>query len=368
MIQQSLTVDLGPRSYPIDFGNTLIDGIGQRLQDLGLRGQTAVVTNETIAPLFLARVENSLREAGYQVLPIILPDGEIHKNQATLQIIYDQLLQHRMERSTILLALGGGVVGDMTGYAAATFLRGVDFVQIPTTLLAQVDSSVGGKTGINHPLGKNLIGAFYQPRLVVCDLDTLTTLPKREFIAGMAEVIKYGLIRDRNFFSFIQDNLDSITGLKPDPVLKMLHTCCAIKGEIVSADEHESGQRALLNFGHTFGHAIEALTGYDQLLHGEAVGIGMAMAVDLSCRLGWLTREDRDRCVGLLQGIGLPTKAPNIETHLFQEAFSRDKKVDKGRPRFILLQGIGHAVITKDEPQQLLDDVIRDHVDKANQS
>ncbi len=362
MIRQSLTVDLGPRSYPIDFGNGLMDHIGQRLQSLGLRGQTAVVTNETIAPLFFARVEKSLRQAGYSVLPIVLPDGEIHKNQATLQIIYDRLLEQRMERSTILLALGGGVVGDMTGYAAATFLRGVDFVQIPTTLLAQVDSSVGGKTGINHPLGKNLIGAFYQPRLVVCDLETLTTLPKREFIAGMAEVIKYGLIRDRAFFSFLQDNLDAITHLEPDPILKMLHTCCAIKGEIVSADEHESGQRALLNFGHTFGHAIEALTGYDQWLHGEAVGMGMAMAAELSHRLGWLTAAERDISVSLLKRTGLPTKAPTIETSLFQEAFSRDKKVEGGRPRFILLKGIGNAIITKDVPQQLLDDVIRDHV------
>ncbi|MBF0421815.1 MAG: 3-dehydroquinate synthase [Magnetococcales bacterium] len=360
-MQNHLTVDLGSRSYPIDFGQKLISTLGQRLRSLALRGQTVVITNETIAPLFLAQVETSLRDAGYPILPILLPDGEIYKNNNTLQQIYDRLLEHRMERSTILIALGGGVIGDMTGYAAATFLRGVDFVQIPTTLLAQVDSSVGGKTGINHPLGKNLIGAFYQPRLVVCDLDSLATLPRREFVAGMAEVVKYGLIHDRDFFYYIRDHLEAINRLTPEPLLTVLHTCCAIKGRIVSADERESGQRALLNFGHTFGHAIETLTGYDQYLHGEAVGMGIVMAADLSRRLGWLGQEEWLDITQIIRRVGLPDKIPPLSIDAVLEAFSRDKKVHGGRPRFVLLQGIGRAVVTADVPESLLIEVIRDH-------
>ncbi|HIJ83401.1 MAG: aroB [Magnetococcales bacterium] len=361
MTNETLLVDLGPRSYPIDFGTGLIDSVGQRMKAMGMRGQTAVVTNTIVAPLYLDRVRRSLEGAGFTVFPIVLPDGEVHKNFATLQHIFDHLLQHRMERSTILVALGGGVVGDMTGFAAATFLRGVDFVQIPTTLLAQVDSSVGGKTGINHPLGKNLIGAFYQPKLVTCDLETLKTLPQREFIAGMAEVIKYGLIRDAVFFAFLEKNLDDINALTPAPLLQVLHTCCAIKGEIVTADEHESGLRALLNFGHTFGHAIESLTGYDQWLHGEAVAMGMVMASDLSRRLGWLTGAEYSAITDLLRRTGLPLGIPKLAIDAFQDAFSRDKKVRGGRPRFVLLKGIGQAILTADIPEQSLADLLSSH-------
>ncbi|MBF0147484.1 MAG: 3-dehydroquinate synthase [Magnetococcales bacterium] len=361
MKNETLSLDLGPRSYPIDFGPGLIDTIGQRMKALNLRGQTAVVTNDTVAPLFLDRVRTALEGAGYSVLPILLPDGEVHKNFATLQQIFDALLTHRMERSTILIALGGGVIGDMTGFAASAFLRGVTFVQIPTTLLAQVDSSVGGKTGINHPLGKNMIGAFYQPRLVTCDLETLSTLPKREFLAGMAEVIKYGLIRDADFFRFLSEHLDAILDLKTGPLQKVVQTCCAIKAEVVSADEHERGQRALLNFGHTFGHAIESLTGYDQLLHGEAVAMGMVMAADLSRRMGWLGEEQWRATVSLLRRTGLPLTVPELEVAAFKDAFSRDKKVRDGRPRFVLLREIGHATVTSDIPEPLLSDLLRDH-------
>lgn len=354
MTMETLLLDLGSRSYPIDFGTGIIDGIGERMKQLGMRGQTAVVTNAVVAPLFLERVKNSLETAGFPVLPILLPDGEVHKNVATLQIIFDRLLEHRMERSTILIALGGGIIGDMTGFAAASFLRGVNFIQIPTTLLAQVDSSVGGKTGINHPLGKNLIGAFYQPKLVCCDLGTLTTLPEREFVAGMAEVIKYGLIRDIGFFHFLVENLEAIMALTPTPLQRVVQTCCAIKGEIVAADEHENDQRALLNFGHTFGHAIESLTGYDQLLHGEAVAMGMLMASDLSRRMGWLSNAEFETIANLLRQTGLPLTIPRFPAEAFLDAFSRDKKVRSGRPRFVLLQGIGHGVVTADVPEELL--------------
>ncbi|MBF0134001.1 MAG: 3-dehydroquinate synthase [Magnetococcales bacterium] len=351
---ETLLLDLGSRSYPIDFGTGIIDGIGERMKQLGMRGQTAVVTNAVVAPLFLERVKNSLETTGFPVLPILLPDGEVHKNFATLQIIFDRLLENRMERSTILIALGGGIIGDITGFAAASFLRGVNFIQIPTTLLAQVDSSVGGKTGINHPLGKNLIGAFYQPKLVCCDLGTLTTLPKREFVAGMAEVIKYGLIRDIDFFHFLADNLEAIMALTPIPLQRVVQTCCAIKGEIVAADEHENDQRALLNFGHTFGHAIESLTGYDQLLHGEAVAMGMLMASDLSRRMGWLSDAEFETIENLLRQTGLPLTIPRFTTEAFLDAFSRDKKVRSGRPRFVLLKGVGHGVVTADIPEELL--------------
>lgn len=361
MTMETLLLDLGPRSYPIDFGNGIIDDIGERMKKLGMGGQTAIVTNAVVAPLFLERVQKSLDAAGFSSLPILLPDGEVHKNFASLQIIFDRLLENRMERSTILIALGGGVIGDMTGFAAASFLRGVHFVQIPTTLLAQVDSSVGGKTGINHPLGKNLIGAFYQPKLVCCDLGTLTTLPKRDFAAGMAEVIKYGLIRDAGFFNFLEENLEAILAMAPTPLQRVVQSCCAIKGEIVAADEHENGQRALLNFGHTFGHAIESLTGYDQLLHGEAVAMGMLMASDLSRRMGWLSDGEFRAVTNLLKRTGLPLTIPKFAAEAFLDAFSRDKKVRSGRPRFILLKGIGHGVVTADIPEKLLTDLLEEH-------
>lgn len=358
MINKTLLLDLGERSYSIDFGTGLLADVGRRMRELGMVGQTAVVTNDTVAPIYLDLVRQSLEGAGFSVLPIVLPDGEVHKNFTTLQRILEDLLKNRLERSATLVALGGGVVGDMTGFAASVFLRGVDFVQIPTTLLAQVDSSVGGKTGINHSLGKNLIGTFYQPKLVLCDLDTLKTLPRREFLAGLAEVVKYGLIRDARFFHFLDENLDAIIAMDPGPLQRVVHACCAIKAEVVAADEREGGVRALLNFGHTFGHAIEALTGYNQLLHGEAVAMGMVMAADLSRRLGWLTEDETNAITGLLHRAGLPLDVPKIASMDFMEAFQRDKKVRGGKPRFVLLRGIGHGVVTADIPYSALADVL----------
>ncbi|MBF0127087.1 MAG: 3-dehydroquinate synthase, partial [Magnetococcales bacterium] len=273
-----LALDLGARSYEIHIGSGLLSTIGARLRARVKGRRVAVVTNETVAPLYLAQTTHSLERSGFSVLPILLPDGEVHKNWSTLQTIFDALIAHQFERADTLLALGGGVVGDMTGFAAATFLRGVPFAQLPTTLLAQVDASVGGKTGINHPLGKNLIGAFHQPCLVLMDVETLRTLPERERLAGMAEVIKYGIIRDGDFFALLENRLEAILAMETAPITEVLRTCCAIKAEIVAADEREHGTRALLNLGHTFGHAIESLTGYGVWLHGEAVAVGMVVA------------------------------------------------------------------------------------------
>jgi len=291
---QTLKVELAGRSYPIHIGRNLISDASLILPHL-IRKHVAVVTNTTVAPLYLEQLTVSLQVAGVSVLPIILPDGEAYKNTQTLNTIYDALLQNRCERSTTLIALGGGVIGDLTGYAAATFLRGVPFIQIPTTLLSQVDSSVGGKTGINHPLGKNMIGAFYQPQVVLADIDTLNTLPPREFSAGMAEVIKYGLMRDAEFFDWLEQNVEALMALDEKVLSYAIYRSCQNKADLVALDEHEQGDRALLNLGHTFGHAIENAMGYGVWLHGEAVAAGTILAADLSQRLGWLTSLDSKR-------------------------------------------------------------------------
>ena len=278
---QTLKVELAGRSYAIHIGRNLIGDASLILPHLK-RKHVAVVTNTTVAPLYLEQLTISLQAAGVSLLPIILPDGEAYKNTQTLNTIYDALLQNRCERSTTLIALGGGVIGDLTGYAAATFLRGVPFIQIPTTLLSQVDSSVGGKTGINHPLGKNMIGAFYQPQVVLADIDTLKTLPPREFSAGMAEVIKYGLMRDADFFDWLEGNVEALMALDEQALSYAIYRSCQDKADLVALDEHEQGDRALLNLGHTFGHAIENAMGYGVWLHGEAVAAGTILAADLS--------------------------------------------------------------------------------------
>jgi 3-dehydroquinate synthase len=282
------------------------------------------------------------------VIEIILPDGEAYKNNETLQIIYDHLLQNRCERTTTLIALGGGVIGDLTGYAAATYLRGVPFIQVPTTLLSQVDSSVGGKTGINHPLGKNMIGAFYQPKLVLADIDTLKTLPQRELSAGVAEVIKYGLIRDADFFDWLETNMAALMALDNAVASYAIYRSCQNKAEVVAADEHEQGERALLNLGHTFGHAIENAMGYGVWLHGEAVATGTVMAADLSQRMGWLNAAEVQRIKAILQAAKLPLEAPDFGAEEYLRLMQLDKKVSDGRIRLILQQGIGKAVITAD--------------------
>ncbi len=350
---QTLKVDLADRSYPIHIGRKLITNSDLILPHLK-RKHVAIVTNTTVAPLYLVSLQSSLEAAGVKVIAIILPDGEAYKNTETLNKIYDALLQNRCERTTTLIALGGGVIGDLTGYAAATYLRGVPFIQIPTTLLSQVDSSVGGKTGINHPLGKNMIGAFYQPQVVLADIDTLHTLPAREFSAGMAEVIKYGLIRDINFFEWIEANIQDLMSLDEKSLSYAIFRSCQNKAEVVARDEHENGERALLNLGHTFGHAIENAMGYGVWLHGEAVATGTMMAADLSKRMNWLTPNDLDRICTLFKAAKLPVIAPNIGVEKYLDLMSMDKKVADGKIRLILQQGIGKSVITSDYDITLL--------------
>jgi len=312
------------------------------------RKHVAIVTNTTVAPLYLDQLTKTLQAVGVSVIPIILPDGEAYKNTETLNKIYDVLLQNRCERSTTLIALGGGVIGDLTGYAAATYLRGVPFIQIPTTLLSQVDSSVGGKTGINHPLGKNMIGAFYQPQVVLADIDTLKTLPARELSAGMAEVIKYGLIRDAEFFNWLEAHIEALMALDESAISEAIYRSCRNKAEVVARDEHETGERALLNLGHTFGHAIENAMGYGVWLHGEAVAAGTMMAADLSQRMGWLTAAEVSRIHALLTKASLPLDAPKLSVDQYLDLMQMDKKVADGKIRLVLQQGIGKSVITSD--------------------
>ena len=312
----TLTVDLGERSYPIYIGQNLLEG--QDLYRQHISGnQVLVVSNETVAPLYMEKVRKGLVD--FSVEEVILPDGEKYKNLEVLNQVFDSLLTHHFDRGCTLVALGGGVVGDMTGFAASCYQRGVDFVQVPTTLLSQVDSSVGGKTGVNHPLGKNMIGAFYQPRCVVIDIDTLSTLPDRELSAGLAEVVKYGLINDPDFFCWLEENMELLVQRDSTALAYAIRQSCADKAAVVAADEKESGQRALLNLGHTFGHAIETGMGYGVWLHGEAVSAGMCMAADMSARMGWLAREDADRVTNLLIRAGLPVAPPDLSGKKFRE-------------------------------------------------
>jgi 3-dehydroquinate synthase len=344
---QTLHIQLEKRSYPIYIGEGLLSRINLIEPHLKQK-HVAIVTNTTVAPLYLEPLLNLLKQNSIKAFPIILPDGEAYKNQETLNLIYDALLKEQCERSVTLIALGGGVIGDMTGYAAATYLRGVPFIQIPTTLLSQVDSSVGGKTGINHALGKNMIGAFYQPQCVIADIDTLKTLPQREFSAGMAEVIKYGLIRDEAFFNWLEKNMEGLMELNPSLLIEAIQRSCQNKADVVEMDEHESGVRATLNLGHTFGHAIENAMGYGVWLHGEAVATGMVMAANLSKRMGWLKDQEFNRIVKLLKGAKLPTDPPKISEDQYMKLMSMDKKVVDGKIRLVLQKGIGDSVITSD--------------------
>ncbi|MFZ5464542.1 MAG: 3-dehydroquinate synthase [Pseudomonadota bacterium] len=344
---RTLNVSLGARSYPIYIGSGLL-GRAELLVDKLKTPRVAVVTNETVARYYLQTLTDALHGAGVTVTPVVLPDGEEYKNWQTLNLIFDALLASRCDRSTTVVALGGGVVGDMAGFAAACYQRGVPFIQIPTTLLAQVDSSVGGKTGINHPLGKNMIGAFHQPRAVIADTDTLDTLPDRELKAGLAEVIKYGLIRDLPFFQWLEAHMERLLARDGEALTYAIERSCANKAEIVAEDETESGVRALLNLGHTFGHAIEAGLGYGVWLHGEAVAAGMAMAADLSQRLGWLGPGDVARIRALLERAGLPVRGPRLGADRYLELMSLDKKVASGRLRLILLRAIGQGVISSE--------------------
>lgn len=354
----SLNVDLGERSYPILIGSGLLKN--SQFYQQAIRGkQVLVVTNETIAPLYLEAVLQGL--AGFdKVHSVQLPDGEAFKTLDTLNRIFDSLLEHRHDRTTTIVALGGGVVGDMSGFAAACYQRGVDFVQVPTTLLSQVDSSVGGKTGVNHPLGKNMIGAFYQPQLVLIDIDTLISLPDRELSAGIAEVIKYGLICDAPFFTWLEQNMDALLARDPEALAYAVQRSCADKAAVVAEDERESGRRAILNFGHTFGHAIEAVQGYGNWLHGEAVAAGMVMAAEASRLRGWLGAEEVDRLRALLSKANLPQQSPsNMTVDDYLQAMSVDKKVQDGKLRLVLLQSLGDAQIVADTPRAQLEQVLR---------
>ncbi|MFC6670215.1 3-dehydroquinate synthase [Marinobacterium aestuariivivens] len=359
---QTLNVDLGDRAYPIHIGAGLLQ---QDLVRPCIRGrQVCIVTNETVAPLYLEAVERSLD--GLLVDRVVLPDGEQYKTLESVNLIFDRLLECRHNRTTTLIALGGGVVGDMTGFAAACYQRGVDFVQVPTTLLSQVDSSVGGKTGVNHPLGKNMIGAFHQPRCVIADTAVLASLPPRELSAGIAEVIKYGLIYDAAFFDWLEASMPRLMAGDPDALAQAIYRSCEIKAEVVAQDEKESGIRALLNLGHTFGHAIEADQGYGQWLHGEAVAAGTLLAADLSCRLGWLSEAELARIEAIHEAAALPVLPPAAMTpDAFLSLMAVDKKVLDGRLRLVLLKGIGEALVTSDFPADTLRETLQHRLNLA---
>ena len=346
---ETLTVSLGENSYPIFIGAGVSKNFETLLPYLA-RPKVAIVSNDIVAPLYLDKFKQGLCRAGVDALHIILPDGEKFKDWQTLNRIFDALIENSCERSTTLIALGGGVVGDMTGFAAACYQRGAPFIQIPTTLLAQVDSSVGGKTAINHPSGKNMIGAFYQPKLVLADTDYLASLPPRELRAGLAEVIKYGLIRDLPFLEWIETHLDGLLAKDPALLEHAIYQSCVNKAEIVGADEKEQGVRALLNLGHTFGHAIETGVGYGKWLHGEAVAAGTVMALELSRRLGWISHIDVKRATDLFQRAGLPTRGPDLGDARYLELMQHDKKVVNARLRLVLLKEIGKAILVDDVP------------------
>ncbi|WP_028304487.1 3-dehydroquinate synthase [Oceanospirillum maris] len=354
---KTLNVDLGNRSYPIHIGSQLI----QKLDIIAphIHGhQVMIVSNTTVAPLYLEALKNTLAD-DFQVAEVILPDGEAYKTLDHVNTIFDALLEQRFNRTCTLIALGGGVIGDMTGFAAASYQRGVNFIQVPTTLLSQVDSSVGGKTGVNHPLGKNMIGAFWQPQLVLADTDTLQTLPDRELAAGIAEVIKYGLIRDPEFFSWLESNVTPLKQKEASALKEAIYRSCQNKADVVAQDELEGGIRATLNLGHTFGHAIETEQGYGNWLHGEAVATGLLMATDLSYREGWISAEDNQRTKQLLQAFDLPVVPPeNMSAKTFISHMLVDKKVLDGNLRLVLLNSLGSACVTssfsKENLQQTL--------------
>lgn len=354
---RKLHVALGERSYPIFIGKGLLEQPRYFLDYLAGK-QVMIVSNESVAPLYLESIRRHF-SSDFTVSQVVLPDGEAYKNLETLNRIFDALLSEGHNRKTTLVALGGGVVGDMAGFAAAAYQRGVDFIQVPTTLLSQVDSSVGGKTGVNHPLGKNMIGAFHQPNAVIIDTQVLTTLPDREFAAGLAEIIKYGLIADAGFFDWLESNMDALNQKNPEVIAEAILKSCEIKASVVAQDETEQGLRAILNLGHTFGHAIEASEGYGHWLHGEAVGAGMVMACDLSYRLGWIQRDVYVRACRLIQKARLPVEPPRTMTpDIFLKYMGLDKKVLSGVLRLVLLKSLGNAVVTEDFDHALLNETL----------
>ncbi|HCR9751515.1 TPA: 3-dehydroquinate synthase [Citrobacter koseri] len=357
---ERITVTLGERSYPITIAAGLFNEPASFLP-LKSGDQVMLVTNETLAPLYLDKIRSVLEQAGVNVDSVILPDGEKYKSLTVLDTVFTALLQKPHGRDTTLVALGGGVIGDLTGFAAASYQRGVRFIQVPTTLLSQVDSSVGGKTAVNHPLGKNMIGAFYQPASVVVDIDCLKTLPARELASGLAEVIKYGIILDGEFFTWLEDNLDALLRLEGSAMAYCIRRCCELKAEVVAADERETGLRALLNLGHTFGHAIEAEMGYGNWLHGEAVAAGMVMAARTSERLGQFSAADTQRIITLLQRAGLPVHGPReMSAQAYLPHMLRDKKVLAGEMRLVLPLAIGKSEVRGGVPHEIVLSAIAD--------
>lgn len=360
---QTLHVELGDRRYPIFIGSDLNP---ESLLESYIKGnQVMIVTNTTVAPLYLEHYLTAIEALGKKVATCILPDGEKYKNIEHLNLIFDALLKAGFNRDATVLALGGGVIGDMAGFASACFQRGVYFIQVPTTLLSQVDSSVGGKTGINHPLGKNMIGAFQQPQVVLADMSQLSTLPDRELSAGLAEVIKYALLGDRDFLVWLEENMDGLVGRDSALLAEAVYRSCAHKARIVANDEKEQGERALLNLGHTFGHSIESYLGYGIWLHGEAVATGMVMAADLSQRLGWISVEDLERTKKIIQRAHLPVKCPAIPLDEFLAYMAHDKKVLNGQLRLVLMKSLGQAVITKEFDVELMKQAILANQEKA---
>lgn len=363
---KSIRVELGERSYPILIGSGILSSLGSSLQDVNFPRRVAVVTTKRVAELHGAVVMESLRRSGFSAQQIALPDGEEYKNLDTLNGLFDELIRRGFDRGSGILALGGGVIGDMAGFAAAVYLRGIPFVQVPTTLLAQVDSSVGGKTAVNHRLGKNLIGAFYQPLHVHIDVDTLKTLPVREFRAGLAEVVKYGVIRDETFFAWLEDHHAALTALDAAALIEAVGISCQIKANIVEVDEKEGGLRAILNFGHTLGHAVELLTGYGTVRHGEAVAMGMVAAAAISESLGLCSQEHRQRIEALLRSFQLPVRLPLFEPSAYIEALGRDKKVKDGILSLVLNCGIGDCVLkTVDQADRIILPVLEKFMEKA---
>jgi len=349
-----LSVNLAENSYEIVIERGSLASLGRRCRTVGMKGMAAVISNRAVASLYGSVVQDSLEAAGFTVARIEMPDGEEYKNSVSLGRIYDDFAAAGVDRSSFVVALGGGVVGDVAGFAAATWMRGIPFVQVPTTLLAQVDSSVGGKTGIDHPRGKNLIGAFYQPRLVLIDVNTLATLDQRQYRAGLAEVIKYGVVYDRPFFEFLEANRAGILAMEPEFLIEIIHRSCTLKSQVVEADEKESGLRAILNYGHTFGHAFEALSGYRGLVHGEAVAIGMVLAVRVSAAEGMCSQADVSRVFDLISRYGLPVEIPLYDRQQLLNSVAADKKSKGDSITFICNRGIGMYAMSHHTPEELL--------------
>jgi len=360
-MMEEIRVNLGERSYGIVIGSGMLDEIGEKLKTFPLSPKIALVSNPTVFGLYGERILNSMRNARFDCLTVLIDDGEEHKNLISLQHIYNELLKHRLDRSSALIALGGGVIGDITGFAASTYMRGIAYMQVPTTLLAQVDSSVGGKTGVNHDLGKNMIGTFWQPGLVWIDVETLKTLPGKEMLAGLAEVIKYGVIYDGELFDFLDAQKNNILNLQEKALIHIIQRSCEIKADVVSKDEREAGLRAILNYGHTIGHAVETVTRYTHYLHGEAVAIGMHLEAMLAHRLGFISQDTVGRIKKLIQAYGLPSELPSgVDRGELLSAMQLDKKATAGNLTFVLPEKIGSVKIEKKIDEQVLRDVLKD--------